>query len=91
MEPMVKEIGKWKEQLGIVGETVWIHCNAHIKPALQTSLSKVLLELEGFIGKKYWEYYFKLRLIKSCVVCTQESRTLDRNIALAPCYKLHPL
>ena len=50
MQPAVKEIGQWRKDMGIVSELVWAHCNAHIEPALNTALTKVLLKIEEVLG-----------------------------------------
>lgn len=51
MDLTVKRIGEWRKALGIAGETYRFHCVAHIAPALLSALTKVLLDLEGVIGK----------------------------------------
>ena len=51
MKGAVANIAEWKKEMGVVVETVWAHCNAHIEPALASSLTKVLLEFEEVIGK----------------------------------------
>ena len=50
MQPAVKKIGQWRKDKGIVSELVWAHCNAHIEPALNTALTKVLLKIEEVLG-----------------------------------------
>ena len=50
MQPAVKKIGQWRKDMGIVSELVWAHCNAHIEPALNTALTKVLLKIEEVLG-----------------------------------------
>jgi len=51
MRGAVANIAEWKKEMGVLVETVWGHCNAHIEPALASSLTKVLLEFEEVIGK----------------------------------------
>lgn len=50
MEGAINQIAAWRKDLGIVMEQYWVHCNAHIEPALASSLDKALLEIEGTIG-----------------------------------------
>ena len=50
MQPSVAGIDKWKKELGITMDTIWLHCNAHIEPALSTALTKVLVDLEEALG-----------------------------------------
>lgn len=51
MRPAIQEIDSWKKEIGVVVETIWGHCNAHIEPALASNLTKVLLKMEEALGK----------------------------------------
>ena len=54
MKPAVEKIADWRKEIGVVTEQIWTHCNAHIEPALASSLSKVLVEIEEVLDvKKY--------------------------------------
>ena len=61
MKPAVDNIAKWRKELGVMTAQIWTHCNAHIEPALASSLSKVLVEIEEVLGKDL------LKLTTSCV------------------------
>ena len=51
MRPALRQVNKLRADMGILTETIWTHCNAHIEPALNTALTKVLLGIEEVLGK----------------------------------------
>ena len=51
MKPAVERVQKWKQDMGLLLNDVWIHCNAHIEPALAGALTKVLLDIEEVLGE----------------------------------------
>jgi hypothetical protein len=51
MKPAMDRLNEWKRDMKLVFEDIWVHCNAHIEPALAGALSKVLLEIEEVLGE----------------------------------------
>ena len=49
MRPVCDKLNELIKLLGIDGEMVFIHCNAHIVPALDTGVTKVLIKIENFL------------------------------------------
>ena len=49
MRPVCDKINELINLLGINGEMIFIHCNAHIVPALDSGVTKVLIDVEKFL------------------------------------------
>lgn len=49
MRPVCDKINELIQLLGIDGSMIFIHCNAHIVPALDTGVTKVLTDVEKFL------------------------------------------
>ena len=49
MRPVCDKINELIKLLGINGEMIFIHCNAHIVPALDSGVTKVLIDVEKFL------------------------------------------
>ena len=51
MKPAMDRLKEWKRDMKLAFDDIWIHCNAHIEPALAAALTKVLLEIEEVLGE----------------------------------------
>ena len=49
MRPVCEKLNELIKLLGIDGEMIYIHCNAHIVPALDAGVTKVLIDVENFL------------------------------------------
>ena len=49
MRPVCEKINELIKLLAIDGEIIFIHCNAHIVPALDAGVTKVLIDVENFL------------------------------------------
>ena len=49
MEPTVDRLTDWKHSLGLTGDVLYIHCNAHVVVALDTAIEKQLNYIEKFL------------------------------------------
>ena len=49
MRPVNEKINELIHLLGIDGSMIFLHCNAHIVPALDTGVTKVLIDVEKFL------------------------------------------
>ena len=49
MRPVNEKMNELIKLLGIDGDMIFIHCNAHIVPALDTGVTKCLVDVENFL------------------------------------------
>ncbi len=49
MAPVIDKINDWKLSLGLTGQMLYIHCNAHVIVALDSAIEIQLIFIEGFM------------------------------------------
>ena len=67
MKTAVELFAEWRKDMTGLDNLIWLHCNAHVLPALDNATEKALMAIEGMLGLKLYACQkFNKVFFKSC-------------------------